>query len=59
MFGSYFGGMRGIDLDGLVRGGVVGWACGHAQKVLVCHSNQRLIFRKSLSKIVILEGVGN
>ena len=24
------GGMRGIDLDNLVRGGVVGWACGDA-----------------------------
>ena len=32
-----FGGMRGIDLDDLVRGGVVGWTCCNAQEVLICH----------------------
>lgn len=30
VLGGDFGGMRGIDLDDLVRGGVVGWACGDA-----------------------------
>ena len=42
VLGSDFGGMRGIDLDELVCGGVVGWACGDAQEVFVGHYGRRV-----------------
>ena len=44
MLGRDLSGMRGIDLDDLVRGGVVGWACGDTQEVLFCHCVESKLF---------------
>lgn len=35
---GYMGGGGLVDLDGLVGGGVIGGAGGHAEEILVCHA---------------------
>ena len=55
MLGRDLSGMRGIDLNDLVRGGVVGWACGDAQKVIFCHCVELKLFavmRKNIQEKV-------